>query len=160
VTDLSSGNPVNGDVANIQRRAMMATLAEAEPRELVSGLKQTGIRYDYVELRPPELGLVMVRGRAGGDGAPFNLGEATVTRASVQIPSGEIGFSYILGHDRDKARLAAICDALWQNTGHREAVERHVLSPIRARCNVAHARETAQTAATRVDFFTMARGED
>ena len=88
---------------------------------------------DYVELRPVETGLVMLQGRIGGDGAPFNFGEATVTRAAVRIASGEIGFSYVLGRDHDKARLAALCDALWQSATTRDALEREVLAPIRAR---------------------------
>jgi alpha-D-ribose 1-methylphosphonate 5-triphosphate synthase subunit PhnG len=138
----------------------MAVLAEAEPRELVGGLKQVMPRLDYVELRVPEIGLVMLRGRAGGDGAPFNLGEATVTRAAVQIASGEIGFSYVLGRNRDQARLAALCDALWQSEQHRAAVERHVLTPIRIRQQLERTRQRAQSAATRVEFFTLVRGED
>ena len=56
----------------------------------------------------------MLRGRAGGDGAPFNVGEATVTRAIVELPSGERGYGHILGRDAERARLAAILDALWQ----------------------------------------------
>ena len=40
---------------------------------------------DYVALRAPETGLVMVRGRIGGTGAPFNVGEMTVTRCSVPV---------------------------------------------------------------------------
>jgi alpha-D-ribose 1-methylphosphonate 5-triphosphate synthase subunit PhnG len=102
----------------------------------------------------------MVRGRIGGDGQPFNVGEATVTRAAVRLASGEVGFSYLLGRDRERARLAAICDALWQNEAKRAAVERHVLAPIRARAEAEGARQRAQTAATRVDFFTLVRGED
>ncbi|WP_164159261.1 phosphonate C-P lyase system protein PhnG, partial [Stenotrophomonas maltophilia] len=74
-------------------------------------------------LRAPEIGLVMVRGRIGGDGAPFNLGEATVTRAAVALPSGEVGFGHVLGRDGEKARLAALADALWQNEAHRAAVD-------------------------------------
>jgi alpha-D-ribose 1-methylphosphonate 5-triphosphate synthase subunit PhnG len=102
----------------------------------------------------------MVRGRIGGDGAAFNLGEATVTRAAVQIASGEVGFSYILGRDDRKARLCAVCDALWQSKRHRDAVERRVLAPIRARIEAERADARAETAATRVDFFTLVRGED
>ncbi len=86
----------------------------------------------HVELRPVETGLVMLQGRIGGDGAPFNFGEATVTRAAVRIASGEVGFSYVLGRDHDKARLAALCDALWQNEATRDALEREVLAPIRS----------------------------
>ena len=61
----------------------------------------------------------MVRGRIGGDGAPFNVGEATVTRAAVRLASGEIGFGYVLGRDHEKARLIALCDALLQTDRYR-----------------------------------------
>ncbi len=69
------------------------------------------------DLREAEHGLVMVRGRIGGDGAPFNLGEATVSRAAVRLASGELGFGYTLGRDREKARMIALCDALVQSDG-------------------------------------------
>jgi alpha-D-ribose 1-methylphosphonate 5-triphosphate synthase subunit PhnG len=142
------------------RRAAMAVLAQAQVEEIETGLRAVGAPLDYVELRAPETGLVMVRGRIGGDGAAFNLGEATVTRAAVQIASGEVGFSYILGRDDRKARLCAVCDALWQSKRHRDAVERCVLAPIRTRIEAACAAERAETASTRVDFFTLVRGED
>nr|WP_269812739.1 phosphonate C-P lyase system protein PhnG [Aurantimonas marina] len=61
-------------------------------------------------LRAPEAGLVMRRGRIGG-GAPFNLGEACVARASVRLASGEVGHAMVLGRDTDHARLAAFFDA-------------------------------------------------
>jgi alpha-D-ribose 1-methylphosphonate 5-triphosphate synthase subunit PhnG len=142
------------------RRAAMALLAQARADEIEAGLRAVVEPLDYVELRAPESGLVMVRGRIGGEGAAFNLGEATVTRAAVQIASGEVGFSYILGRDDRKARLCAVCDALWQSKRHRDAVERRVLAPIRARIEADCAGARAETAATRVDFFTLVRGED
>src|SRR5258707_187630 len=100
------------------------------------------------------------QGSAGGGGQPFNLGEATVTRASVRMETGEVGFSYLLGRDHDKARLAAVCDALWQSDSRRAAIERHVLAPIRERLERERAAKREQAAATRVDFFTLVRGED
>ena len=142
------------------RRSAMALLAEASAAELTQGLAQLDALPDHAELRAPETGLVMVRGRIGGDGAPFNLGEATVARAAVQLASGEIGFSYLLGRDCEKARLAALCDALWQSDAHRDAVERKVLAPVRARLAQQGDESRARTAATRVDFFTLVRGED
>jgi alpha-D-ribose 1-methylphosphonate 5-triphosphate synthase subunit PhnG len=149
-----------GDATVAGRRAAMATLAGARASEIACGLAALGDDIAHVELRPVETGLVMLQGRMGGDGAAFNLGEATVTRAAVRIPSGEVGFSYVLGRDRDKARLAALCDALWQNPSSREPLERHVIAPIRARLESERARQRALTEATRVDFFTLVRGED
>jgi alpha-D-ribose 1-methylphosphonate 5-triphosphate synthase subunit PhnG len=142
------------------RRAALAVLADARVDEIEQGLRAVAEPVDYVELRAAETGLVMLRGRIGGDGAPFNVGEATVTRAAVQIPSGEVGFAYILGRDQRKARLCAICDALWQSERYYDAVERRVLAPIRARLEAERACQRAQTAATRVDFLTLVRGED
>ena len=145
--------------AAVGRRAAMATLADARTEEIAARLAALGPP-SHVELRPVETGLVMLQGRIGGDGAPFNFGEATVTRAAVRIASGEVGFSCVLGRDRDKARLAALCDALWQNEASRAAVERCVLAPIRERLERERGKRRAETAASRVDFFTLVRGED
>jgi alpha-D-ribose 1-methylphosphonate 5-triphosphate synthase subunit PhnG len=144
----------------VGRRAAMALLAQAHAAELRHGLAAVVDARRYVELRPVATGLVMVRGRVGGDGAAFNLGEATVTRAAVRMESGEVGFSYLLGRDHDKARLAAVCDALWQGERRRDAIERHVLTPVRLRLERERAEKREQAAATRVDFFTLVRGED
>jgi alpha-D-ribose 1-methylphosphonate 5-triphosphate synthase subunit PhnG len=143
----------------VSRRAALAVLTQARVDEIEQGLEAVG-PVDHVELRAAETGLVMLRGRIGGDGDPFNLGEATVTRAAVQIASGEVGFAYILGRDQRKARLCAVCDALWQSKKHRDAVEQCVLAPVRTRLEAERACQRAQTAATKVDFLTLVRGED
>ena len=140
------------------RRAVMGLAAAASPVELkpVRALAPAGV----VDLRPPETGLVMIRGRIGGSGAPFNLGETTVSRAAVRLPSGAVGFGHVLGRDRGKARDAALLDALWVEGGRRDRLEAEVLAPLRARLAREAARRTAETAATRVDFFTLVRGDD
>lgn len=143
-----------------KRREALAVLARADSREIAHGLRQLDDSLAYSEPRPPEIGLVMLRGRIGSRGAPFNAGEATVTRAAVQLSSGETGFGYVLGRDREKARLVALCDALWQVEDRREAVETRILAPLRQRQKKKNDLERARTAATRVDFFTLVRGED
>ena len=140
------------------RRAVMRICAAADRGELADlvALLDGG---DVADLRPAEMGLVMLRGRIGGEGAPFNVGEATVVRAAVQTAGGEQGFAYHLGRDRAKARLAAIVDAYWGRHSSRALVESRVAA-IAERLQ-RHARtEAERTAATRVNFFTMARGED
>jgi alpha-D-ribose 1-methylphosphonate 5-triphosphate synthase subunit PhnG len=132
-----------------------ATAADIE-RELNSHFPDVTV----TELRPPEVGLVMLRGRICGDGAPFNLGEATVTRAVIQLSTGETGFAYSFGRDTKKARLAALCDALWQRPSCRHDLEQNVLTPLRRSQQQRLDLARAQTAATRVDFFTLVRGED
>ncbi len=143
-----------------QRRAAMAVLAQANTADIANGLGQASDGLNFVELRTPEIGLVMLRGRIGSDGAPFNAGEATVTRAALRLASGETGFGYVLGRDRDKARLMALCDALWQIEAKRPQIEEQVLAPLRRQQQQRRAMKQAQTAATRVDFFTLVRGED
>ena len=102
----------------------------------------------------------MLRGRMGGSGPPFNVGEATVTRAVVRLNTGAVGFSYLLGRSHRRARLAALVDALGQDPNWRARLETSLVAPVEARQAAADARVRADTAATRVDFFTLVRGED
>ena len=160
VADRKTFEPVPVDDAVVGRRALMAVLAGASAADIERGLNWIGRDFGATDLRPAETGLVMLRGRVGGNGAPFNLGEATVTRAAVQLPSGEQGFGYVFGRDRKKARLAALCDALWQTMTHRQVIEQNILMPLQYAQQSKRAQTHAQTAATRVDFFTLVRGED
>lgn len=138
----------------------MAAFAMASRDELRELATTAGLPLEAKALRGPETGLVTVRGRIGGGGAPFNTGEATVTRATVQLLTGEVGHAYALGRDKEKVRIAAILDACWCAEASRAAVEQKVVAPlIKARAE-ADARRRAETAATKVDFFTMVRGED
>jgi alpha-D-ribose 1-methylphosphonate 5-triphosphate synthase subunit PhnG len=145
---------------NARRKAAMAALAAAPEGDLQALWRDADMAVQATLLRGPETGLVTLRGRIGGGGAPFNFGEATVTRATVKLASGEIGHAYALGRDREKARISATIDALWQRADMRAAVEDRIIAPLRARAAEADARRRAETAATRVDFFTMVRGED
>lgn len=142
------------------RRAAMHVLANAQGGNLARLLAEAGIETDAQLLRGPETGLVTVRGRIGGGGAPFNVGEATVTRASVRLPTGEVGHAYALGRDGNKVRLAAIVDALLQRPADAGLVETKILAPLQAIQEAEAGLRRAETAATRVDFFTMVRGED
>ena len=141
-----------------QRKAAMTVLAHSDAAGIASRLDALALP-DHEILREPENGLVMVRGRIGGDGAPFNLGEATVARAAVRLSTGEVGIGYTLGRDRQKARMIALCDALVQSNDFADAVETNVLAPLRAAMMSERDRRAAETAATRVDFYTLVRGE-
>ena len=140
------------------RQAAMAVLAHSDAAEIALHLEAIALPA-HEELREPENGLVMVRGRIGGDGAPFNLGEATVSRAAVRLSTGEVGFGYTLGRDRQKAKMIALCDALVQSDDHAGLVEARVLAPLRAAMIAERNRSAAETAATRVNFYTLVRGE-
>jgi alpha-D-ribose 1-methylphosphonate 5-triphosphate synthase subunit PhnG len=141
-----------------QRKAAMAVLAHSDTDTIAACLQAIALPA-HESLREPENGLVMVRGRIGGDGAPFNLGEATVSRAAVRLSTGEVGFGYTLGRDRRKAEMIALCDALVQSREFAATVEAKVIAPLRAAVIARQNRKAAETAATRVDFYTLVRGE-
>lgn len=146
-------------VKDADRQKAMGLLAKASRAELQAAFDALGDRPVAQPVRGPETGLVMVRGRMGGGGAPFNLGEATVSRASIRLEDGTVGHGQVLGTDGAKARLAAIFDALFQQPARKAEVEA-LLDGIAARVAAEDAAKARQTAATRVDFFTMVRGED
>jgi alpha-D-ribose 1-methylphosphonate 5-triphosphate synthase subunit PhnG len=157
IMTVSSENRGGGGM-EAHRKAAMAVLASSSAAEIAARLQAVDLP-EHEDLRAAENGLVMVRGRIGGDGAPFNLGEATVSRAAVRLASGEVGFGYTLGRDRDKARMIALCDALVQSTAFAIDVEAKVIAPLRAAVSARRDLKAAETAATRVDFYTMVRGE-
>ena len=148
----------NESAGQARRQAAMAVLAHSEAVEISDHLGAIALPA-HENLREPENGLVMVRGRVGGDGAPFNLGEATVSRAAVRLSTGEVGFGYTLGRDRQKARMIALCDAMVQSDRFADVVEAKVVAPLRAAMIAARNQQAAETAATRVDFYTLVRGE-
>src|ERR1700720_2870012 len=114
-----------------RRKAAMTGLGHADAARIARHLDAMALP-PHEALREPENGLVMLRGRIGGDGAPFNLGEATVSRAAVRLASGGVGFGYTLGRDLQKAQMIALCDAMMQSRGFADVVETNVLAPLRS----------------------------
>lgn len=144
------------DAAPLARKTWMATLAKAAPERLA---KLMPTLPPHAVLRQPEIGAVMVQGRAGATGARFNLGEMTVTRASVRLASGEVGHAWVQGRDKGHALRAAVIDALMQ-TAEAPEIAAHILGPLDAKARADRADRAARAAGTKVDFFTMVRGED
>ena len=101
----------------------------------------------------------MVQGRMGGTGGPFNLGEMTVTRCSVRLGCGTVGHAWVQGRDKSHARRAAVVDALMQ-TGEVPDLQSAVLGVLAAEAAAATTARAGKAAATKVEFFTMVRGED
>jgi alpha-D-ribose 1-methylphosphonate 5-triphosphate synthase subunit PhnG len=133
----------------------MAILARASVQELAEKVAELPALPEAEMLRAPETGLVMVRGRAGGDGEAFNLGEMTVTRCALRL-GAHVGHAYIAGRDHAKARLAALLDAALQDSALHHVCMQAVVEPLAAAQQEARAAEARKAAATRVDFFTMA----
>lgn len=144
------------DTSPSARKTWMAILAKAAPSRLADLFPDLPPHH---ALRQPEIGAVMVRGRVGATGAAFNLGEMTVTRASIRLETGEVGHAWVQGRDKGHAVRAAAVDALMQ-TAAAGNLTAGVLQPLKAEAEAARASRAAKAAATKVDFFTMVRGED
>lgn len=147
------------DAPRSDRQVWMGVLAKTSADELAALWQALGNAPAHTILRAPEVGGVMVRGRAGAVGAAFNLGEMTVTRCAVRLQDGIVGHGYVQGRDRDHARQAALVDALMQ-TDRAAEVARVVLDPLRAAATARKSARAAKAAATKVDFLTLVRGED
>lgn len=160
--DKRPGEPTPGQAAaeTAARRAWMGLLAKAAPADLESAWAALESKPAWRWLRKPETGLVMVRGRAGGSGQPFNLGEMTVTRCVLVTDDGVTGHAHVAGRDARHAELAAAFDALLQDAARRPALEDGVLAALRRKRKAAQDGRAAAAAATRVEFFTLVRGED
>ena len=137
------------------RRDWMAVLARAEPAAIADVLGTSDALPKYHRLRGPESGLVMVRGRAGGGGAAFNLGEMTVTRCTVRTDSGFVGHAYVAGRDERQAELAALADALLQDPARQSRLLATLVEPLAAAQQAGRDATSAKAAATRVQFFAM-----
>ena len=137
----------------------MGLLAKAPEGRVASLLDAAMARPEFTWLRAPEIGSTMVRGRAGGTGAPFNIGEMAVTRCALTLASGEVGHAYIQGRRKSDAEAAALVDALMHGS-RAEAIRKAVLVPLEAEQSAAKTARAEKAAATKVEFFTMARGED
>ncbi len=138
----------------------MGILARSDIGRIKEHWSRLGMDPQFSLLRGPETGLVMVRGCINGTGKPFNAGEAAVTRATVKLEDGRVGHAMVLGRDQAKARLCAVIDALCQDASTAETIEASLIAPLTQLLDDDDDRRRAETAATRVNFFTMVRGED
>jgi alpha-D-ribose 1-methylphosphonate 5-triphosphate synthase subunit PhnG len=137
---------------NTARRHWMSVLARAPAQAIEAALIPLPV---WTCVRGPETGLVMVRGRAGGSGSPFNLGEMTVTRCTVQLSSGAAGHAYIAGRDERRAELAAVADALLQDPVKFDALQDTLIRPLAEAQRQLRLDRAEKAAATKVEFFAM-----
>ncbi len=144
---------------NADRKGWMGLLAKAPEGRVPALFDATQDRPTFKWLRAPEIGSTMVRGRQGGTGAPFNLGEVTVTRCALKLDDGTVGHSYIQGRRKADAEVAALVDALMQ-TGAATQIQKDILDVLAAEQTAARKTRADKAAATKVDFFTMVRGDD
>lgn len=146
-------------IEKMDRKSQLGLLARAPKGRVAELLNEIQTDWDFEWLRKPEIGSVMVRGRAGAVGAPFNLGELTVTRCSLRLATGEVGHGYVQGRDKQSAQSAALADALLQ-TAIADKVNQIVVEPLLLAEQTRKTERASKAAATKVEFFTMVRGED
>lgn len=142
-----------------QRQEWMQVLARTDCQDLEAACRQIEPLPRYRFIRRPETGMVMVQARAGGTGRPFNMGEATLTRCTLQLEAGPTGTAYVLGRAPRHAELAALLDALLQDPNRETELMKTIIGPLTSKLRSRRTDQARKTAATKVDFFTMVRGE-
>ena len=149
----------NGESTEARKR-WMSVLAQASAAELEAAWESLPNKPEYARVRGPEVGLVMVRGRAGGTGVRFNLGEMTVTRCTVLVAGRATGHAYVGGRSLRHAELAAVFDALLQDLAWHGRLDSSLVTPLETLQRERRRALAARSAPTRVEFFTVVRGED
>jgi alpha-D-ribose 1-methylphosphonate 5-triphosphate synthase subunit PhnG len=150
--------PMHNPVPHTERQHWIGVLACAGRSEL-QPFEDALRDIEYQLIRAPEIGMTLVRGRMGGNGAPFNVGEMSVTRCVVRLADGRTGYSYLAGRDKAHAELAALADAHLQGTQQRHWLT-EMITPLATAQAKRRAQKEAETAATKVEFFTLVRGEN
>ncbi len=144
------------DDPNAERKAWMRVLARASAGDMRALLADCPALPPHIRLRGPEVGLVMARGRIGGGGGAFNLGEIAVTRCTVRSEAGQVGHATIARRDDEAAELAARIDAALQDPARHDAMAARVITPLAAAQEKRRQDAARRAAATQVQFFTMA----
>ncbi|GDY25589.1 phosphonate C-P lyase system protein PhnG [Agarivorans sp. Toyoura001] len=142
------------------RQHWMAVLANASYPALVSRWQQLNLDPECEVIRQPEVGLARLQGRVGGTGERFNLGDTTITRAAVRLSDGTLGYGYLRGRAKQHALLSAVIDALMQNREYAPSLQEAVIQPLAELQQQAKHKTAEHAAQSKVDFFTVVRGED
>jgi phosphonate C-P lyase system protein PhnG len=138
------------------RPAWLGVLARSDHSSIRSHLSGVPTLPDFAHLRRPETGMAMVRGRIGGSGAAFNLGEITIARCSICDTTGRVGHGYAVGRDLAQVELIARLDAALQNPDLHACLIADVINPLAGLIAARRSSTEAQAQATEVEFFTLA----
>lgn len=141
------------------RQRWMSVLAHSRPDELIAHWQPLNLSPQFERIRAAETGLTQLQGRMGGTGKRFVMGDMTVTRAVIQLDGGVYGYSYVSGRNKAHAELCAVIDALLQMQGMDELLHKRVIAPLAALRQERRQQRAREVASSRVDFFTLVRGE-
>ena len=141
------------------RQRWLAVLARATRPELEQALSKISDLGPLEHVRPAESGMVMLRGRMGGTGDAFNLGEASVARCALRVGASALGVGYALGRDKRKAELIAVFDALLQDERRVGDLDARVVQPLARQQASQQQARAAAAASSKVEFYTFVRGQ-
>lgn len=141
------------------RKAWLSLMATCDKERIFSLWQDSQIKVDFGLIRDAEVGAVMVKARQGSNGDAFHFSEMSLTRCSVRLESGEIGHGYHQGRSKKAAKIVALCDALAQTKTYPE-IEKKIFNPLNEARRKRREMIRKRADATKVDFFTLVRGED
>ena len=142
------------------RQRWMRALAYSNADALNARINALKLTPDYELIRAPECGLMQLQARMGGTGNRFFAGDTTLTRAVVRLKSGTLGYSYVLGRDKAHAERCAVIDALLQEQPYFQTLMETLIAPLEADRAARIAARQAEVNTSRVDFFTLVRGDN
>ncbi|KFC05323.1 PhnG family protein [Trabulsiella guamensis ATCC 49490] len=142
------------------RQRWLSALSHSDPAALSARMQALELSPDYELIRAPETGLVQIQARMGGTGDRFFAGDATLTRAVIRLADGTLGYSWVLGRDKPHAERCAVIDALLQLQPHFQTLMETLISPLEAARTAQINARRAEVDASRVDFFTLVRGDN
>ena len=141
------------------RKTLLSVLSKSNQSDIQEAWDSVGLSPEYTLLKQPEIGMVMVKAKTGGDGAPFNMGEMTVTRTILQLASHELGYGYTAGRDKQKSLTIALADACYQVDAWKALIDQELLAPLQETLRQKESQHQEKVDGTKVNFFTMVRGE-
>jgi len=147
------------DFDNKQRQEWIALLAKADPFLLKKAEKQLGKGIEYAYITKPETGMIMVRARADNKKSGFCLGEISVTKCILKIEKKIMGYAMVMGSDHDHAKNAALFDGLLQIPEYSSKLMQTLIPELKKISRNEKKKQAKQNQDTKVEFFTMKRGE-
>ncbi|MFB6325600.1 phosphonate C-P lyase system protein PhnG [Pantoea sp. ARC607] len=142
------------------RQRWLSVLAHSNAAMLETHWQALNLQPAFTLVRPAEIGLTRLQARMGATGNRFVMGDATVTRAVVQLEDGTLGYSYLLGRDKAHAERCALLDALLQQPETRPLLEEKIITPLAAWREEQRQLRAREIASSKVDFFTLVRGDN
>ncbi|WP_314984294.1 phosphonate C-P lyase system protein PhnG [uncultured Pantoea sp.] len=142
------------------RQRWLSVLAHSSAALLEAHWQALNLQPAFTLVRPAEIGLTRLQARMGATGKRFVMGDATVTRAVVQLDDGTLGYSYLLGRDKAHAERCALLDALLQQPETRQLLEEKIITPLAAWRDEQRQLRAREIVSSKVDFFTLVRGDN